>query len=291
MTFENGQKLFEERRFQEAKDALTSALTGASEQEQKKIKMWIRKCDTHLNESGVATNVEAVKAPEPAPAPTPAPAPAAAPTATAEVVKAPAELPAAKPRPPVVRHEWFQSPNNLTFSFFAKGRKAEDVKVDATSKSMEVTIALDEGKEFQISFDPFFGDIVPSSIKTDVRSVKIEITVNKATSAQWPVLEGTAETAILAPAAQGQAALPSAYSKPKKFVISDEDIKDVDGMDGTTKFFKEIFATGSDEQRKAMMKSFQESGGTVLSTNWEDVGKREVKVEAPTGMEPRKWEH
>ena len=29
-----------------------------------------------------------------------------------------------------------------------------------------------------------------------------------------------------------------------------------------------MFSDGTDEQKKAMMKSFQESGGTCLSTNW-----------------------
>jgi suppressor of G2 allele of SKP1 len=39
-----------------------------------------------------------------------------------------------------------------------------------------------------------------------------------------------------------------------------------------------------------MMKSFVESGGTVLSTNWEEVGKKKVDVKAPDGCEYRKWE-
>jgi suppressor of G2 allele of SKP1 len=38
-----------------------------------------------------------------------------------------------------------------------------------------------------------------------------------------------------------------------------------------------------------MMKSFSESGGTVLSTNWQDVGTKKVEVQPPEGMEARKW--
>jgi suppressor of G2 allele of SKP1 len=38
-----------------------------------------------------------------------------------------------------------------------------------------------------------------------------------------------------------------------------------------------------------MMKSFYESGGTVLSTNWEDVGKAPVKGSPPEGLEMKKW--
>jgi suppressor of G2 allele of SKP1 len=39
-----------------------------------------------------------------------------------------------------------------------------------------------------------------------------------------------------------------------------------------------------------MNKSFQESGGTVLSTNWSEVGKGHVGVKPPDGMEFKKWE-
>ena len=33
-----------------------------------------------------------------------------------------------------------------------------------------------------------------------------------------------------------------------------------------------------------------ESNGTVLSTNWKDVGKKKIEGSAPTGMEMKKWE-
>ncbi len=38
-----------------------------------------------------------------------------------------------------------------------------------------------------------------------------------------------------------------------------------------------------------MMKSFSESGGTTLSTNWQDVGSRTVTGEPPAGVERKKW--
>jgi len=38
-----------------------------------------------------------------------------------------------------------------------------------------------------------------------------------------------------------------------------------------------------------MMKSFQESGGTVLSTNWDEVGKAPVKGSPPQGMDMKNW--
>ncbi|PWA94193.1 suppressor of G2 allele of SKP1 [Artemisia annua] len=34
-----------------------------------------------------------------------------------------------------------------------------------------------------------------------------------------------------------------------------------------------------------------ESNGTVMSTNWKEVGSKEVEGTAPDGMELRKWEY
>jgi suppressor of G2 allele of SKP1 len=59
-------------------------------------------------------------------------------------------------------------------------------------------------------------------------------------------------------------------------------------------FFKQIFNQGDEEKRKAMIKSFQTSGGTVLSTDWNDVGKKDYegkdRPSPPKGQEWRKRE-
>lgn len=47
---------------------------------------------------------------------------------------------------------------------------------------------------------------------------------------------------------------------------------------------------GTEEQRRAMNKSYQESGGTVLSTNWEDIKKKQTEVKPPDGCEFRSWD-
>jgi suppressor of G2 allele of SKP1 len=39
-----------------------------------------------------------------------------------------------------------------------------------------------------------------------------------------------------------------------------------------------------------MNKSFQESGGTVLSTNWAEIGAKTTEAQPPEGMEARKYE-
>jgi suppressor of G2 allele of SKP1 len=54
-------------------------------------------------------------------------------------------------------------------------------------------------------------------------------------------------------------------------------------------FFKKLYADADDDTRKAMMKSYQESGGTALSTNWSEVKKGKVETKPPEGMEAKKY--
>jgi suppressor of G2 allele of SKP1 len=54
-------------------------------------------------------------------------------------------------------------------------------------------------------------------------------------------------------------------------------------------FFKKLFSDADEDTKRAMMKSFQESGGTTLSTNWDEVKKGPVEVKPPAGSEWKKW--
>lgn len=54
-------------------------------------------------------------------------------------------------------------------------------------------------------------------------------------------------------------------------------------------FFQKLFANADDDAKRAMLKSYQESGGTTLSTNWADVARQKVEVKPPEGSEWRKW--
>ncbi len=57
----------------------------------------------------------------------------------------------------------------------------------------------------------------------------------------------------------------------------EDDAYDSDlGGDEVDGFFKKLYAGADDDTKRAMMKSFSESNGTSLSTNWGDVGSKHV---------------
>jgi hypothetical protein len=45
------------------------------------------------------------------------------------------------------------------------------------------------------------------------------------------------------------------------------------GDKALNEMFQQLYAGATDEQRRAMVKSYQESNGTALSTDWKDVSK------------------
>ena len=62
------------------------------------------------------------------------------------------------------------------------------------------------------------------------------------------------------------------------------------GGDATlNSFFQKIFKDADPDTQRAMLKSYQESGGTTLSTNWDEVGKGKVEVKPPQGSEWKRW--
>ncbi|KAK3037247.1 hypothetical protein RJ639_030140 [Escallonia herrerae] len=205
-------------------------------------------------------------------------------------------LPSTKPK---YRHEFYQKPEEVVVTVFAKGIPAKSVAVDFGEQILSVTVDV-PGEDLYTLQPRLFGKIIPAKCKYEVLSTKIEIRLAKAEAINWTSLEFSKDNVvpqrIYASSVNQNLAYPS--SKPTKDwdkleaqVKKEEKEEKLDGDAALNKFFRDIYRDADEDTRKAMSKSFTESNGTVLSTNWKEVGAKKVEGSPPDGMEMKKWEY
>lgn len=180
--------------------------------------------------------------------------------------------------------------------WYQKGLKREDVDVDIGETSLSATLRLPGGRVFEAKIEKLFGAVVPARCLVEVLSTKVEVTLAKASPGlRWERLD--ASTAVLPRAAVQAPPMPPAASgsKPKDWdrvvqaAVAAEPEEKPEGDAALQQLFQQIYAGATEEQRRAMIKSFTESGGTVLSTNWDEVGKKKVEGKPPEGQEMHHW--
>ncbi|KAJ3126302.1 Ras GTPase-activating protein 1 [Nowakowskiella sp. JEL0407] len=274
-----GMGLFAEKDYVNAKMHFdkVSGMTGV-ESEKKIAGVWSAKCAPFVP----------VETPKEAPKVENAPAPAAE-----QEKSIPQQQP---PLPPAkIRHEWFQNDEFITIELFAKKVDPKNVSVDFAPRSIAVLIKLPTGSDFSFDLDPLSHEIVPEQSKFTVLSTKIEFKVKKAQiGVKWGILEGE-EVGAQSSMFSGGSDKPVYPSSAKKRVDWSSVEKSVEeekpeGEQALNSLFQQIYRDSNDDVRKAMIKSFTESGGTALSTNWEEVSAKKVEISPPEGMVAKKYE-
>jgi suppressor of G2 allele of SKP1 len=265
--------------------------------------IWIRKCDAELSGStlplgGVVAEVSkvhaaasstATAAPEPKP---PAPAPPKAEVSHAPESVAPKETTISGKKP--IKREWYQNSSTVFITIFQKGMQKENVKADFQDKELSLNMKLPGGDDDTYTLDlELFDSIEPEKCSIDISQVKVEVSLTKKNlGVQWSSLE---KAKVVAAASDGPA-YPSSSKVKRDWDQIDKDIEadfkkeKPEGDAALNNLFKQIYENADDDTRRAMNKSFQTSGGTVLSTNWGEVAKADYEgKDRPTPPEGQEW--
>ncbi|KAF2793675.1 SGS-domain-containing protein [Melanomma pulvis-pyrius CBS 109.77] len=211
-----------------------------------------------------------------------------------------------------IKHDWYQNNENVYFTLLAKGVPKDLLTVEIEKDSLSISFPIQDASDYGYTLDPLFAPIDPANSTFRTTPTKIEVTLKKATpGVKWHDLEGDRDTSdpseektsvpahVLRPKTNEQPPVyPTSSKKGVKNwdkVATDLSSKkegepdDDEEGDETARFFKSLYKGAAPDAQRAMMKSYQESGGTVLSTDWKDVGSKTIVPQPPDGMEAKKY--
>ncbi|XP_018601922.1 protein SGT1 homolog isoform X1 [Scleropages formosus] len=197
-----------------------------------------------------------------------------------------------KPAAPTVKHDWYQTESQVIVTVMVKNVRQEDVQVNIDERELTATIKLPSGEDFNLKFH-LLHPVIPQQSTFKVLSTKVEIKMKKTEAIRWEKLEGEGSQPNVKHFTPDQYPSSSHYTRNWDKLVGDikeeEKNEKLEGDAALNKLFQQIYSDGSDDVKRAMNKSFMESGGTVLSTNWTDVGRRKVEMSPPDDVEWKKY--
>ncbi|KAG8928444.1 hypothetical protein FRC02_006903 [Tulasnella sp. 418] len=194
------------------------------------------------------------------------------------------------------RHQFYETDEKVNLSVMIKEVDADKVNITITPHSAKF-----EYNEWKLNLEPLKAEVDPEQSGYRVGKVKVEIWLVKKVLGRWGNLVRE-DDEPKAPIASSSAPLQdkplpkhknwekladTALSSEKEKTLSED--PNTGGDAALNSFFQQIYAGADEDTKRAMMKSFVESGGTALSTNWDEVGKGKVEVKPPSGSEYKKW--
>ncbi|KAH3667251.1 hypothetical protein OGAPHI_002900 [Ogataea philodendri] len=190
--------------------------------------------------------------------------------------------------------DWYDSKELVSISIFVKNIPSESLKVEFSEHSVDVSFKTKDSSEFNYSLDPLYGPIDPEKSSFKLFGTKLELYLSKNSESTWKSLEKTGEDSSFSQIPKddfSSSTLSYPSSSRKKInwdqlnIDDDNEYSDQNPDD----FFKKLYQNADEDTKRAMMKSYLESNGTALSTDWSEVGQKKVDTTPPDGAEVKKW--
>lgn len=216
-------------------------------------------------------------------------------------------IPSHKQPPKAPRYQYYQSEKFMTISILEPSVKPENLTVKMQVQRLSVTLRK-EGVDFPVVSGRLYEEINVDNSKIQYKDEKVLIKLRKIRAYEWPELLSKEAISAPKPAPAKSVAVPTEsqktkeVSRPRPYASHrdwdsieknlESEVEKPEGDEAMNQLFKQIYANADEDTRRAMIKSYQTSGGTVLSTNWDEVAKKDYEEErsAPDGMEWKTWE-
>ncbi|XP_031630915.1 protein SGT1 homolog [Contarinia nasturtii] len=190
-----------------------------------------------------------------------------------------------------LRHDWYQTEQRVVIDVLVKNASSRNISVNIQPTQISL-----RGDNVELDLD-LAHEIDPTKSTFKIMSVKVEIILQKLVGERWSSLkkDGAATSISFSnlPQTEQAKASPSQYNdKNWDRVVKDAyDSAEIekDEAKQLNSLFEKIYNESDPEVRRAMNKSFTESGGTVLSTNWNEVSGKKVQMKPPSGTDFVPW--
>ena len=283
------------KQYPECKTAMEQAMQLASlnKRPTTPYREYIRQCNDRLNVKETAAG-----SPKPAvdTAPTPRPVAADALSATSSVNQLPT----------MPKYQYYQNDKFMTIAILESGVQQDDLQVTFRPKTLSVVLRK-RGVDFTIIHGTLCERVDVEHCKVKFMHEKVLIKLRKVEPHEWHDLLGKGgddeeeETKVEinekdVPIVDSSKTRPYASHRDwdaiERNLKLQEEREIPEGEEAVNKLFRDIYSKADDDTKRAMIKSYQTSGGTVLSTNWSEVANTdyEAKRTAPKGMEWKNWE-
>ncbi len=184
-----------------------------------------------------------------------------------------------------MKMDWYQNPTRVSLDLYAKGVDKDASEVKFEKQRLYIRLVTPGKPEFEMDKE-LFDEVNVSSSSWSASKYKVEIRLAKGVAGKsWISLDkdGDIASASVRASAFAQKRQERLTQKQKEWNKKvNEELKDYKEDDSAMGAFREIYKMSDEDTRRAMMKSYSESGGQVLSTDWNKVKKEKV-VYKPVG--------
>lgn len=181
-----------------------------------------------------------------------------------------------------MRMNWYQSGSYVNIDIYAKNVVKAESNVSFSTSQVLAKLKLPDVDDYTFELE-LFDAIDPDQSSWSVSRMKVELRLKKArTGMTWKALDSESQfvSAAIEAGAFSRRRMDETRDRQKQWdSFAEKELKDYNEDDSSMALFRTLYKDADEDTRRAMMKSYTESGGQVLSTNWDEVKKKKVVYE------------